>query len=737
MGEEYPLCEACKGFDYSPFGQSSDSSPHLGTAADILERIGDCVFCRFLYTNFLSGSPPFFGQESPYPDAVKVFVRRECMGWIPSSEDSKDTHTAVHMVSVSATKSSVASANLVPCLIPIPSVRGYWSSPSIYLEYGARSFSSRLIESKVSIQLPQKWLSLCREVHGDSCENPSWIRPDEHPIDMRLIDVQKMCVVKAQPECRYICLSYVWGTSSLQPKTQAMQKTIYDLELPFGLERIDLPRTISDAIRFTQDMGELYLWVDCLCIVQDDEREKKLQINQMDLVYARSLLTIAVVAGEDCNAGIPHLYREIRKPQQDFVQLSSDRGLMTSEHDGWYKKDERWATRGWTYQELHLSRRVLMVFKEMLHWRCKCNYWNERECLEPSQSVSKACINKLPMSLGISFVRSRFDTDSLNIHTAHFNEDREFKCDGDALDAFRGILKRMEQVSGTRFHWALPRRYFHGSLLWGNRPRKGRRANRPRKGLCVLVSRNGDIYTTQLPSWSWIGWYTQLNGAVYDAEGAQKSIDESASYNTDWAAEWFCINTAGKLSKLEQSPWHERQRYRMLEKIHRPVWVGNSQETDSMVTTAAGNDTGRITAWTSYARCRIRARSFDDRTRRKGGEPRDGFEYDVLSSGEQIIGRLYSVDLVSPAEEYDKVRIAEERDNGRLRDLIVISRQKGWSPYAHVKDHVRAMPIPVLNLMMIQVAPDGSEVASRLGVFQVPEKFWINCSPEWRRMTLQ
>ena len=155
-----------------------------------------------------------------------------------------------------------------------------------------------------------------------------------------------------------------------------------------------------------------------------------------------------------------------------------------------------------------------------------------------------------------------------------------------------------------------------------------------------------------------------------------------------------------------------------------------------MVTTAAGNDTGRITAWTSYARCRIRARSFDDVTRCNGREPRDGFKYFVLGSEGRIIGRLYSVDLVSPAEEYDEVRIAEERGNGRLRDLIVISRQKGWSPYAHVKDHVRAMPLPVLNLMMIQWAPDGSEVASRLGVFQMPEKFWIGCSTEWRRMTL-
>ena len=65
MDEEYSLCEACKGFDYTLFGQSFDPSAHLGTAADILERIGDCVFCRFLYTNFLSGSPPFLGKKHP------------------------------------------------------------------------------------------------------------------------------------------------------------------------------------------------------------------------------------------------------------------------------------------------------------------------------------------------------------------------------------------------------------------------------------------------------------------------------------------------------------------------------------------------------------------------------------------------------------------------------------------------------------------------------------------------
>ena len=193
------------------------STTPLSVKAPIISAFRYCCHClkmnrrlRFLSFSLyklLSGTLPYFGRETPYPDAVKVFVRRDCMGWIPSSKDSTSTDIAVHIMSVTASNSSVAAASLVPCLIPVPFVRDYWSSPSIYLEYGARSFSSRLIEPKISIELPRKWLSLCREMHDGSCENPSWIQPDEHPIDIRLISVQKFSVVTAHPQWSYICLS--------------------------------------------------------------------------------------------------------------------------------------------------------------------------------------------------------------------------------------------------------------------------------------------------------------------------------------------------------------------------------------------------------------------------------------------------------------------------------------------------------------------------------------------------
>ena len=53
-----------------------------------------------------------------------------------------------------------------------------------------------------------------------------------------------------------------------------------------------LPRTIRDAIHLTQLLGEKYLWIDALCIKQDDAEFKTARILEMDQIYTASALTI-------------------------------------------------------------------------------------------------------------------------------------------------------------------------------------------------------------------------------------------------------------------------------------------------------------------------------------------------------------------------------------------------------------------------------------------------------------
>src|ERR1700712_5329626 len=46
-----------------------------------------------------------------------------------------------------------------------------------------------------------------------------------------------------------------------------------------------IPRVVRDAIDFTDRIGERFLWVDALCIVQDDARSKHRQLQLMLDIY--------------------------------------------------------------------------------------------------------------------------------------------------------------------------------------------------------------------------------------------------------------------------------------------------------------------------------------------------------------------------------------------------------------------------------------------------------------------
>lgn len=51
-------------------------------------------------------------------------------------------------------------------------------------------------------------------------------------------------------------------------------------------------------------LGERYLWVDALCIVQDDNASKQSMIERMHVIYQNAFLTLFVATGTDANAGL-------------------------------------------------------------------------------------------------------------------------------------------------------------------------------------------------------------------------------------------------------------------------------------------------------------------------------------------------------------------------------------------------------------------------------------------------
>jgi len=114
---------------------------------------------------------------------------------------------------------------------------------------------------------------------GRSPSDAKWQAFAANGVCLRLIDVLHDEVVRPPRDTPYLALSYVWG--GVKQQTAKLADFIasdspgdhrYGTEyLP--LERVSLPRTIQDAMELVEAIGERYLWVDVLCIMQDNEEE--------------------------------------------------------------------------------------------------------------------------------------------------------------------------------------------------------------------------------------------------------------------------------------------------------------------------------------------------------------------------------------------------------------------------------------------------------------------------------
>jgi hypothetical protein len=178
------------------------------------------------------------------------------------------------------------------------------------------------------------WISSCEQDHprnGDyECSPGAYNlavlpRNNRRQLDFRLIDVESLCIVYAPRECKYVALSYVWGQSK-KKRLVLTSKNEEALMEPRALDDVQtrgsIPNTIWDAMSVVRKLGERYLWVDSLCLLQDDRDELQDCVSIMDLFYDMALLTIVAGSGEDAWSGLPGVAPTARgiKPFIRFIK---------------------------------------------------------------------------------------------------------------------------------------------------------------------------------------------------------------------------------------------------------------------------------------------------------------------------------------------------------------------------------------------------------------------------------
>ncbi|CCC12101.1 unnamed protein product [Sordaria macrospora k-hell] len=204
-------------------------------------------------------------------------------------------------------------------------------------------------------------------------------------------------------EVPYIALSYCWGTS----KTVTTVSSNYRAHKEQGFLISSLPQTLQDAIAVTRRLNQRYLWIDALCIIQDDLSDWEVESAQMATVYRNAYLTIAAgtaassdegfLQGRKHAAGEPgnQVYQALWPLTHEEGEEGGEMNVKTATklaarilpyfihapiHPSSMSQNPLpLDTRGWTLQERALSTRLLRFSTHELSWSCLSVPW-ECEC---------------------------------------------------------------------------------------------------------------------------------------------------------------------------------------------------------------------------------------------------------------------------------------------------------------------------------------------------------------------
>ncbi|KAI3330243.1 heterokaryon incompatibility protein-domain-containing protein [Ustulina deusta] len=353
-------------------------------------------------------------------------------------------------------------------------------------------FPGRLIDPQgIDVGRVRSWLGQCQNYHGDICrhlKSPQFQKIRPHVL---VFDVKEQCLVQLQL-----------------------------FMVPKGLLPIrnQLPRVILDAARLTEELGERYLWVDALCIIQDDAAFKDLLISSMHTIYENALLTVFAAAGADSNAGLPGLRPTPRGCSQLVAEVADGLKLVFPIS---YEniKQSKWASRGWTYQEYFFARRRLIFVNGQIVYRCSKMRWREDTAQE---HLARGIIH---FQVDRAGSRTNWEPPDVQYSNAprdkwsryHFNTyvetylDRDLTFDGDILSAFAGITNEAEHKQ-LPISWGLTEKHIGIDLLWLP---------------CKWLTRRPGF-----PSWSWAGWKGPV--ICYQERAAGPEIWQHRKSWIDW-----------------------------------------------------------------------------------------------------------------------------------------------------------------------------------------------------------
>ncbi|PVH75789.1 HET-domain-containing protein [Cadophora sp. DSE1049] len=368
--------------------------------------------------------------------------------------------------------------------------------------------------SERNISNIKRWMDDC-DISHEWCSTHSWTATAETPSSLptRLVEVgnsntgvePRLILTDALSKdennrvdtSKYIALSYCWG--SVEESSRLLKTTHSTMQERLrGIKFDTLPLALQDAVTVARTLEIRYIWIDSLCIIQDDSKDWQIESSRMADIFSNAYLTIVAATGASCHDSF--LYREPNQLTCDVQVHSETFGLEDGQFSlrlrrprGTEKMSEivgsRWITRGWTFQEERLARRVLMFGKNKFFLDCRTieraedteNYrlrpdWVGSICGIPSEENGAIRASK--------YSQMRSSSDHWQTLCSHYSY-RELTFAADKLPAISGIASKFSEKLGGRYLAGLWKDYLMHDLFW----------------YCVYPALRPETY--RAPSWSW------------------------------------------------------------------------------------------------------------------------------------------------------------------------------------------------------------------------------------------
>lgn len=312
-------------------------------------------------------------------------------------------------------------------------------------------------------------------------------------------------------ETRYAAISYCWGNKEDAKKQLKTTRNNLQQHLS-GIELQDMPQTIADAVQLCRAIGLRYLWVDALCIIQDDDDDWTRESFEMSNIYGNSFITLCVVTGTCCSAGFLErqhnpktlqinfkskvnpsvkgklflrMYKPAEKPAVGAFAYFENRKKFEPEVHKWQLEDAPWFQRGWTLQESHFSKRKLLIGDEMAY------VWHQDQ-IESMDGTQYHTTDRLQLDLDARKSRKRSLLLKWYYLVIHYTQ-RSLSYERDRLPALSGLARAAARdFHDPEYLAGLWKEDVCGGLYWISK-----------------ITQNYDEYIKQrqheylAPSWSW------------------------------------------------------------------------------------------------------------------------------------------------------------------------------------------------------------------------------------------